>query len=207
MKYFSSERIEFQPDERIILKVRKHWPILLKDTSSTIIAGMVPIIFGPILLSMFQVPPIYTGLVNFGFALWLLVVWMALAVLWTDYYLDLWIVTDRRIMNVDQRGLFDRNVSTWRMERVQEITVKTESFMQSFLNYGSIEIQTAGPSDEYATVRGIPNPEHVRDVIMEQVDAFAEKRSTTENEAAPAHLQEYAADNKVTPNDLSDTSL
>lgn len=175
-----SERIEFQPDEKIISKLRKHWIILLRDTVGTILLGILPFLILVLADSVPSLQEIIGGnsaALNFGVLVWFFVAWIAFVVLWTNYYLDIWIVTDRRIINIDQIGIFDRKVATWRMERIQEITVSTRNFMQSLFNYGSIEIQTAGPTDEYATIEGIPDPERVRSAILEQVDSFSERHN------------------------------
>lgn len=170
--------IKIEPGEQIVLKLRKHWLILLRDTAGTLILGLIPFIVIPLILA--TVPSMYldavgsASLASFGTALWFLVVWMALFVLWTDYYLDLWIVTNRRIVNINQVGLFNRRIATWGLDRVQEITVKSENVIQHFFGYGSIEIQTAGPTDEYAKAEGIPSPEKARNAILKQLGRVGE---------------------------------
>lgn len=172
-----NERLEFHPDERTIAKLHKHWIIFLRDTINTLALGiilLIPALYA-LKISAFQSASTNAGaIIYFGVLTWLLIVFLSLSVIWTNYYLDMWIVTDRRIINIDQIGLFNRQVATWRMERVQEITLRTKNIVQSLFNYGAIEIQTAGPTDEYAIVEGIPNPEHVRDMILTQVDAWSE---------------------------------
>ncbi len=163
--------IRFLPGEKVVLKLRKHWIILLRDTIGTIILAFLPFL----LLAVLQIfAPQYVSFngylayMSFVTTLWLLVIWMALAVIWTDYYLDLWIVTDKRIISVDQISLFNRKVTTLSHDRIQEIIVKEENFMQAFFHYGKLDIETASPTDGDATMEGIPGPESVRRVIMDQ---------------------------------------
>ncbi|MBI5456313.1 HAMP domain-containing histidine kinase [Candidatus Kaiserbacteria bacterium] len=187
----SLPNIKIEPGEKILLKLRKHWIILLRDTIGTLIIGLIPGIVVPLIIA--TVPSLYldaigyAAIASFATALWLLVVWMALFALWTDYYLDLWIVTDRRIVNIDQVGLFNRQIATWGLDRVQEITVRSENFVQEFFGYGSIEIQTAGPSDEYAKVEGIPNPEKARNIILGRLGRTAELEVTTKRQESLLH--------------------
>lgn len=175
----NDDRFHAQPDETVILKVRKHWFVLLQESLGTALAGMLPVVLLSIalrtgVLSAEVVPP---SLVWFAYALWLLIVWMALCVIWTVYYLDAWIVTDRRIVNVEQRGLFRRVVTSWRMERVQEVTTHVNNIIETLLGFGSIVVETAGPSDQFARMEGIPNPGRVQNIVMQQVDAFTERHS------------------------------
>ena len=167
----ASNRVTLLPGEITVLKLRKHWIILLRDTIGTMILAFVPLLlFG--ILEIFAPASttlaVYLPFTGFLFSLWLLVIWMALAVIWTDYYLDLWIVTDRRIISVDQISLFNRKVTTLMHDRIQEIIVKEENFIQAFFHYGKLDIETASPTEHDATMEGIPEPERVRRVILDQ---------------------------------------
>lgn len=163
--------IKFLAEEKVVLKLRKHWIILVRDTAATIVLAFVPFL----LLAVLQIiAPQYLNFANylaymaFATSLWLLIIWMALAVIWTDYYLDLWFVTDKRIISVDQISLFNRKVTTLSHDRIQEIIVKEENFMQALLHYGTLDIESASPTDGDAAMEGIPRPEEVRKKILEQ---------------------------------------
>lgn len=163
--------IRLLPDEKIVLKLRKHWIILIRDTIGTVLLAFFPLILFAIMqlvAPQFLYFENYFAFMAFATSLWLLLIFLALAVIWTDYYLDLWIVTDKRIISVDQVSLFNRKVTTLSHERIQEIIVKEENFMQAFFKYGTLDIETASPTDGDATMEGIPRPEEVRKVILDQ---------------------------------------
>lgn len=166
------ERIIIDSQEKIVLKLRRHWIMLARDTMGTIVLGGLPFLVVPFIIASGVLPfaiILQPALVTFISAAWLLTIWMTLAILWTNYYLDLWIVTDRRVFSLDQIGLFNRRVTTWRMEHIQEISVMVENPLQALLNYGTLELETAGPSDTHARIIGIPNPEIVRTAILQHV--------------------------------------
>ena len=149
--------------------------MLARDTLGTLILGGLPFLVIPFIVASGVLPfsvALSELIVSFASALWILIVWMAFAIIWTNYYLDLWIVTDRRVMSLDQISLFNRRVTTWRMDHIQEISVLVENPIQALLNYGTLEIETAGPSDEHASIPGIPQPEKIRTVILQQADSF-----------------------------------
>lgn len=175
----NDDRFHTQPDETVILKVRKHWFVLLQSTLGTIIATFAPIIFFSVAMRTGSIPPSFTppALVGFCYVLWLLIAWMALCIAWTVYYLDAWIVTDRRIVNIEQRALFKRDITSWRMERVQEVTIHIHDIIETLLGFGTIEVETAGPSVQFAKMEGIPHPERVQNAIMRQVDCFTERHN------------------------------
>ena len=187
-KAILKQNIHIQPDEDVIIVVRKHWFVLLRDSIGVIIAGLLPFFFISVLTSSSAVNP---ALSTFFTAVWLLALWMMLFTIWTNYYLDVWVVTDRRIINIDQIHLFKRNIIILRIERVQNITVKVHGFFATFLKFGNLEIQTAGPEASTMVIQGIPNPSYVRNSILEYVDIATEHKSKLEynREESPNYSQ------------------
>ena len=94
---------------------------------------------------------------------------MRVAGVWTDYYLDVWMVTDKRVIDIEQKGFFHRQTSVFRIERIQDVTVETHGIVATLLNFGDIHVQTAGEGQEFI-MRGIANPKYVRRVILRQQD-------------------------------------
>jgi uncharacterized membrane protein YdbT with pleckstrin-like domain len=83
-----------------------------------------------------------------------------------DYWLDVFIVTDKRILDIQQKGLFNRTVSELRMYRIQDVTAEIKGFWRTIFNYGSIYIQTAGEKERF-DFADIPRPNDVAKIILE----------------------------------------
>lgn len=167
------KKIHLQDNEDILNVVRKHWFIHLTDSLMTLVIGVVPFIVLPFIAPYVPVTPAVAGFVA---AVWLLAIWMILFTIWTNYYLDIWIVTDKRIINIDQLHLFKRDVSTLRMERVQDVKVETHGFFATMLGFGNLQVQTAGPEASFYMIEGIANPSEVRNAILHCVDLVTEHR-------------------------------
>ena len=129
MKSTLYEKIELESDEVVITTVRKHWFLITLEMLAIILFGLVPVF---IFMGILALPPqaiimsifaTKTPLIIFGIAAWLLLSTMAAALSWTSYYLDLWVITDRRIIVIDQMHFFNRRVSNFRLERLQDIKV------------------------------------------------------------------------------------
>ena len=105
---------------------------------------------------------------------------MAGFMIWTNYYLDLWIITDRRIIYVDQKSFFNRNVSMFRLERLQDIEIKTVGLLQTFLNYGSLSAQTAGSTESNFDSTGLPDPRGLQAIIQRAMDARLKNLHTSD---------------------------
>ncbi len=89
------------------------------------------------------------------------------AFIWIDYWLDVWIVTNQRIINIEQNGLFARNISELHFQTVQDITSKVHGLIPTFLNYGDVEVQTAAVQGRFL-FRNIPDPYKVRAMLIEK---------------------------------------
>jgi uncharacterized membrane protein YdbT with pleckstrin-like domain len=91
--------------------------------------------------------------------------WIVFFVIWIDYYLDVWIITDTRVVNIEQKGLFSRQISELELENIQDITTEVKGVIPTFLNYGDVFIQTAAEKERFI-FRNIPDPYHTKDVLM-----------------------------------------
>lgn len=163
--------LPIQSGEHVVMKVRKHWFILLREKAGVLVAGIIPFVLAPFVFSTFETPP---ALAIFLSALWCTLIMMGLMNVWTNYFLDIWIVTDRRIMYIEQVRFFVREIITLRLERVQDATVRFEGFFETLLNFGSLRIQTAGAALDEVIIHGIPNPESVKRRVLEEVDRCIE---------------------------------
>ncbi|QSH39454.1 hypothetical protein JXR01_00355 [Candidatus Kaiserbacteria bacterium] len=171
------KNIHMQPDEKMLLVVRKHWFVQMIEALPVILVGIVPFILVIFLAPYISVHP---ALATFLTAVWLLVIWMMIFTIWTNYYLDIWIVTDKRIININQLHLFRREVSTLRIERVQDIKVETHGFFATLFSFGNLQVQTAGPEAAFYLIEGIPHASQVRNSILERVDMVTEHKSELE---------------------------
>jgi membrane protein YdbS with pleckstrin-like domain len=82
------------------------------------------------------------------------------------FYLDIWIVTNDRIIDVYQHGLFARTISEFDLYRIQDVTVEIKGLFASLFNYGNVNIKTAS-GNANITFYNIPNPNEVRETLVE----------------------------------------
>jgi membrane protein YdbS with pleckstrin-like domain len=179
-----------QPGEKILSKIRKHWFILFRDGIGIILGGLLLPIFliwlsatGTFPATSIAPPAVWT----FVGTMWFLIVWMVLATIWTNYYLDSWIVTDKRIIYIEQVSLFSRKITTLRMERVQDVTDEAHGVLETLLHFGTLRIQTAGASGDFTIIQGIPHPDKIRNIILDQVDIYTEKMNEMYESAQSRH--------------------
>ncbi|MBP9869602.1 PH domain-containing protein [Patescibacteria group bacterium] len=86
--------------------------------------------------------------------------------LFLDYWLDVFILTDKRILDIEQKGLFNRTVSELRLYRTQDVTTEVKGFWHTMIDFGDIFIQTAGEKQRFV-FQNIPHPNQVAKLILE----------------------------------------
>jgi uncharacterized membrane protein YdbT with pleckstrin-like domain len=97
-----------------------------------------------------------------------LCVWTAAFGMSTRYYLTVWVITNLRIVDIKQHGFFNREVSSFLLTRVQDITTDVAGILGTLIGFGRLSVETAGKDEEFE-MANIAHPEAVRDVIMAQV--------------------------------------
>jgi len=162
-----------RPNEKIILEVRRHWLTLLRGI---IVAGLL-IIIPLIMMALLQFEGISLaalGLVPFSIfitSIWILFVWTFFYITWTDYYLDVLVLTDQRLIDIEQKGLFAREIAELRIENIQDVRVEIHGILETLLDFGSIHIQTAGAVSSFVA-HTVPHPSKVKDVILNRYDVL-----------------------------------
>lgn len=175
------EKIQLEPDETVIKTVRKHWFVITIELLIIVFMGLVPIFIFMGLLMMTPSEAVLgffetqTPIIIFGLAAWLLLSAMATATAWTHYFLDLWVITDRRIIVIDQLGFFNRKVSNFRLERLQDIKVSIKGLIPTLLNYGTVRAQTASAAESNFESRFLPDPRELQALIQTAMDDRLQK--------------------------------
>ena len=165
-KYRNYDFKDKKRDEKIILVLRRHW--------LTFIFKFFPVTFGMILLITFHFTLadyvadwFLDGSKNFVFFLETLMgmsLWLVFFILWIDYYFDAWIITTKRIVDINQIGLFNRNVSELDHIKIQDITTEVHGVFSTLLDYGYVYVQTAGNKERFVFEQ-VPHPMLVRQLI------------------------------------------
>ncbi len=168
----SNGMIDINPDEKIILKVRRHWFTLLSQIFSMAIISVLPIGFYFVFLANSHFLVIPGDSVYFLMAvepMWALFIWILFCKFLMNYYLDVWVVTDKRVIDIKQNGFFNRQVSSMRLEKIQDITVTVKGILRSLLKFGEIRVQSAGEIEEFV-MDNISNPYQVKETIVRLSD-------------------------------------
>lgn len=96
-------------------------------------------------------------------------VWLFFYTAFVNYFLDMWIVTNDRIVDIRQKGLFSRTVAELDLFRVQDVTSEAHGIFATVFDFGNVYIQTAGEQERFVFYN-IPEPHKIREAIIRLAD-------------------------------------
>lgn len=171
--------IRLEEGEKVLQEVRRHWFIFWTEGFILSFLAVVPLVI-ILVIGMFW-PSFITSkaffLAGFFYCLYLYILWLFFFLAWTDYYLDVWVITNKKIFHIEQRALFKRQISQFRLERVQDITVEIPGFFATILNFGDIHVQTAGQGREFI-IKTARQPYEVKKIISDTLSEIYNKKNS-----------------------------
>ncbi|MBI4132139.1 MAG: PH domain-containing protein [Candidatus Sungbacteria bacterium] len=154
------------PGESILLTMRRHWIVFAGPTMTfTFLLAIPPllVLIARNVLPLFSIPAV-ESVADFFLALYLAGLIAYLFVRWLSYYLDVWIITTERIIDIEQKTLFHREISEMPLDRIQNVTVEIPGFVATMLKFGDMRIQTAGAGE--FTISSVTDFERAKDLIL-----------------------------------------
>lgn len=165
--------VKLEEGERILFIARRHWFLFLGQIIFILFFAVLPLFLLFIPSSVFApVRAVLPGIeftvffFTFFWSLWLMMLLLAFASLWTTYSLDIWLITNYRIIDIEQVGLFNRDISSFRLDQIQDATVKVSGIIATLIGFGSVEVRTA--SNESFKFDGVACPNELKERIMSE---------------------------------------
>lgn len=161
--------LNLDQNEHVLIEVRKHWFVLSPTTTVLVILALAPamlssliVYFVPIDFSIIK--ELHMGV--FLYCLWLLCLWAYFFIQWTNYYLDVWFITEKRIISIEQISIFHRKISNLGLDKIQDVTIEQKGMIQSALKFGDIIVKTAAEGDTGFYLKDAADPDRVREIIF-----------------------------------------
>jgi len=178
-----------RPNEKVQLFLRRHWMAPLEIIVYTFFLYAVPaagIWYFQEVFFTWLAKPYFGHLIILAACAYALLVWLFAFLEFTDYYLDIWIVTNERIINIEQKGLFTRVASELHLSSIEDATSEVKGMIHTFLDYGNVQIQTAGEKTRF-TFKNVPHPELVKQSVIQLINECRTKHDhNVAREAAEA---------------------
>lgn len=151
-------------DEIIILILRQHWITLVPTYLLVIFLIVVPFFF--FTHEFFDSFTIIFRVMVWAF--WYLGVAGIILQRTVTWFHNVYILTDERIVDVNFPSILTSDISTTKLDSVVDYSMKNSGFLSTMLDYGTIEIQTAGEEKEFSFF-DVPHPGKIIKLLGELV--------------------------------------
>jgi len=159
------ERINFETkekEEKVVLLLRRHIVTNVRWILAALIMAVAPL-FITLFLSFDFVPP---GFRFIGILAWYLVIFAYTLENFLNWFFNVYIVTDERIIDIDLLNLIYKEVSDANIDKIQDVTYKMGGVVRTMFNYGDVLVQTASevPNFEFLAV---PAPDKIAKILQD----------------------------------------
>ncbi|MFA6534531.1 MAG: PH domain-containing protein [Patescibacteria group bacterium] len=163
------KNLNLAAEERILFLLRRYSLTYFWQAAAALVLLLLPWFLLYLLFSIATWGPIL-------FILLLLIGVLAAARLYIAYYFNCLVVTDRRLIDFDQRGIWDRTISEVPLEHVHDLSYRRKGVVESIFNYGLIQYAIP-PGRAKIVVKGIKDPQFICQQIIGWVEAARSAKS------------------------------
>ncbi len=174
------DRVNLEAGEEVLAVTRRHKFLIIVQLAGFFLVALIPPILLIFVSSNQTVFPFdlasYTPHLIYGYAVWILFTWIAAFTAWTDYYLDVLVITNHRLIIANQKGFWRRSLASFRLERLQEVNVEIDGILPTLLDFGTLRAETAGHGEEEFHMDHLPDPRALKAKIMNAVESRPDAR-------------------------------
>lgn len=151
--------IELNENEQIKAIVYKHWIVLLWHVLKISAVVALPIFgscyFGFCWQNLWG-PSVFWTLIFIG-AIWTVRRW----IIWRK---DIFIITNQRIVDINQKDLFDKEVAEMNYYKVRDVIYQVKGVLATTFDFGRVELHLAGGA--ILALERVPNPQKIQELII-----------------------------------------
>ncbi|MBW3569131.1 PH domain-containing protein [Candidatus Parcubacteria bacterium] len=151
-KYFEDQL----DDEEVLYVFRKH-PIVMRKG---LVLGLLALLLS-VVPSL--VKPEYYILFG-GLGIGLVLCFLILLPAWITWYFSVYIVTDKRLLQISQKGLWNKSVVDIALNQIQMVNYQIAGFNETVLGFGTIKMQTFVGD---LVIHEVHHPEKIQRKILE----------------------------------------
>ena len=189
----TARKINLKPDEEIKAVIhRSLW------SWSIHILGAVIFISLPFFLIF---PLLQFGWWGLGVFLLLLLVGLFLILkIYINYRKNIFILTSKRIVDIDHQGLFSNMVSSTIYDKIQDVTYQSKGLLKSLWHLGDIFISFVGNQKVQLKLPNIKYPEKVvGEILANQTEASAQNKKVDVSQSNQAQITLNKIKQKLDP--------
>ncbi|PLX28304.1 hypothetical protein C0581_02845 [Candidatus Parcubacteria bacterium] len=167
-----SDIIKQKHYEKVLFVLHRHPITFVPILFLFLVLMLVPIAVYLLIENIF--PSILSGSILYPLAVLLgsvyyLSIYLFFYVQFIDFYLDMWIVTNDRIVDIEQHNLFHRVITELDLYRIQDVTAQVQGIFSTLFKYGNVTVKTASTTSNIV-FKNVPNPNFIREQLIKLAD-------------------------------------
>lgn len=185
-------KIHNQAEDEEITRIWRRHPITIVKPALRVIAFILIPIFLLILTGLSMFTSVWL------FALYLIIIAVCFtyaAYEWLSWYGDVYVLTNYRIVDVEQDGFFHRKFSEAPIGRVEDISYDIKGFWQTMFNYGTVNVQTAGAVPN-VSLEDVSNPPYFVKFLLDEQRKYMEAHGNESDSMSAEELIQLLAKHK-----------
>lgn len=157
-----------QASEHIHLVTRKHWIVLAKEIAVWLIFVAILFFYDGFAVDQFAFLKTQQGIkiANFAKSVYLMYLVAGIMTIWILYYLNYQIITNERLVDVDQKNLLFHSTTEIHLAQIEDVSSEIKGFLGNLFNYGHVYVQTAGTKTRFE-FDYVPDPNGVVKQILD----------------------------------------
>ena len=152
------------PNEQVLLLLRQHPVTQVSWVVMAAVAAVLPIFFSQLAFFAF-LPASYQTAISVA---WYLLLLGFVFESFLKWFFNAYIITDERIIDVDFFSLIYKNISSAKIDKIEDTTAQSAGLLAALFDYGTVTIQTAAEKREFE-FSGVPHPTKVTTLINELI--------------------------------------
>lgn len=158
--------------EKVVFVLHRHPLTFIPTIFLFVILMVVPVILYLMLNNLFPQTlsntEVHTSFILFS-SIYYLSTYLFFYGRFIDFYLDMWIVTNDRIVDIEQHSLFHREITELDLYRIQDTTATVKGVFSTIFQYGDVNIKTASTNTRII-FKNIPHANHIREQLIKLAD-------------------------------------
>jgi membrane protein YdbS with pleckstrin-like domain len=109
--------------------------------------------------------PVSFPLIVLFISIYLLTILLFFYTMFTTFYLDVSVITNDRIVDIEQLGLFANSTGELDLFRIQDVTSEVKGIFATLFDYGTVFITTAS-NNSNIILHNIHHPNNIRNALI-----------------------------------------
>ena len=162
--------------EEVVRRVNHHWIELFSLAS---VSGVMVFLALIITYGYARYKELFPSTLGGPLVFLLVILFLIIAVLvlvvgiWV-YNRNFILITNKHIVQMEQKGLFTSQVDQVSLGRVQDVTGTRAGMLATMLNFGTVSVQSAGEQRQFV-FHNVEDPQQLADYILELHEQYLER--------------------------------